>query len=160
MDLFPSADRIVVGIEGAHGNQAQDPGGDSWFGIARNFHPDEPWPPTWGRAQQLRHDEYWTAHHCDVMPWPWALVIYDAAINEPDHGLKAVQDELGIQPVDGVIGPQSLVAILRADPSHIIRVMGRRIVAYSGQPLWTQDGLGWSVRALEIYHAAMVPPPV
>lgn len=157
IDLFPAADRLVVGIEGVHGNQAGDPGGDTYFGIARAFHPNIPWPPTWQEAQDIRRTEYWLAHHCDQMPWLWALGAYDVEINQPSAGIRALQAELGLAQ-DGVIGPASLAAIVRAGPDHFTRWMGRRIEAYSEQSLWKLDALGWSVRALTIHHAALLPP--
>ena len=46
-----------MALEGVHN---VDTGGDTWWGIARNSHPDEPWPPTLERAKQIYFDEYYT----------------------------------------------------------------------------------------------------
>ena len=158
-DFFKPADRLVIGLEGVHGNQAGDPGGDTWYGIARTFHFNEtPWPPSWDRAQEIRRTEYWLAHHCDQMPWCWALGVYDAEVNQPGGGIRSLQAELGVS-IDGVVGlTETLPAILRAGPDRFSSWMARRIVAYSGQPLWDTDGKGWARRALDIHHAALIPP--
>lgn len=155
-DLFPAADVLVVGEEGATSNQAGDKGGATVFGIARNFHPDEPWPPTWARAQEIRRSDYWDKQHCGELPWCWALEIYDAAINQPGS-LKALQQILGLTQ-DGEIGEISVARILKASPYEFRQFVVERGFRYAEQPLWPTDGHGWLGRLLDIHHAALLPP--
>lgn len=156
VDLFAAADAIVAGEEGKHGNQAGDRGGDTVYGIARNFHPDEPWPPTWERAREIRRLEYWERQHCGELPWGWALAVYDAAINQPGS-LKALQQLLGLAQ-DGVIGAISAARIRRASADEFRRFIVERAFRYTQQSLFPVDGHGWLGRVLDIHHAALLPP--
>lgn len=97
-------------IEGAHSNDPADRGGDTWYGISRNAHPDISWPPTLLQAKTIYHEQYWRACRCPDLPPVLAVATFDAAVQ---HGarqaVRLLQQALGIQ-ADGIIGPVTLKA--------------------------------------------------
>jgi hypothetical protein len=58
-------------IEGEHSNDAADKGGDTWYGLARRWNQDMPWPPTRDQAIARYRERYWDACRCDELPVPW-----------------------------------------------------------------------------------------
>jgi lysozyme family protein len=151
-DLFAAADVIVAGAEGAHANDARDPGGDTWFGIARAAHPDIPWPPSWDQAQAIRRAEYFDKHRCGEMPWRWALAIYDGAINQ---GSVIRWAQLALKTVeDGQVGPGTLAAMAKSSDDEFRAFLALRIEHYAGDAGFPVFGHGWVKRVIAIAQAA------
>lgn len=122
-------------IEGVHANDPNDRGGDTWWGISRAAHPNEPWPPTRERCIEIYREEYWNSRALSldkIKSLPLQLVLFDGAVN---HGRKTIArlfqrtlNELGGAQkllVDGWAGPQTqikLLAITAHDPEHELLV--------------------------------------
>lgn len=159
MEAFDRADALVSEIEGYHSTQASDPGGDTYYGVARRWHPKEPWPPTPERAREIRQLEYFNVAGCPGMPWEAAMVVYDMAIQSDPHDAKALaQTIIGVK-VDGFWGPTSekqLRQFVHSRPgAFVVEYQARRIIRYSKNPLWVEDGLGWMRRSVQVTIAAM-----
>ena len=155
IDLFPAADAIVSAMEGFHN---VDQGGDTWYGIARRFHPEEtPWPPTESRAADIRRTQYWDFHHCGQMPWAWALAVYDGAINQGSAPIVLAQRALGVS-ADGSVGPGTLAAMATAGSEQFEIFLAAREIAYAGDGDFSTDGKGWYKRCIHIAMQAAVPP--
>ncbi|WP_010324364.1 glycoside hydrolase family 108 protein [Marinobacterium stanieri] len=111
-DTFIRAVNWLLGpeIEGEHSNDPADKGGDTWYGISRNAHPDMPWPPTRDQAIDRYQERYWDACHCHEMHPVLALLTFDAAVQHgTTQAAKFLQRTLGVTD-DGIIGPQTLLA--------------------------------------------------
>lgn len=67
--------------EGFGGNDPDDPGGETVFGIARTFHPNIPWPPTWEQAKTIYLTDYWIKGDCDSLPFPMDVIHFDSCVN-------------------------------------------------------------------------------
>jgi lysozyme family protein len=70
--------------EGIHSNDKGDPGGDTKFGVARNFHPeitDEEWENFTIEAARKIAKTYWDSCHCDDIPSPLDVIVFDTAYN-------------------------------------------------------------------------------
>jgi len=67
--------------EGFASDDPDDPGGATVFGIARAYHPDIPWPPTWEQAQKIYLVEYWIRGGCDALPFPMDMLHFDSCVN-------------------------------------------------------------------------------
>lgn len=126
---FGVAVEIILKIEGVHN---VDGGGDTWYGIARNFHPNEPWPPTRERAIEIYKHEYWDAAHCDAFAFPVALALFDSAVNQGvQRAVKALQEALHVFP-DGVVGNATIAAANNVGMGEVLaRFMGTRALAYA-----------------------------
>lgn len=67
--------------EGLGDNDPDDPGGLTVYGIARAYHKDIPWPPTWEQAQKIYLVEYWIRGGCDSLPFPLDCIHFDSCVN-------------------------------------------------------------------------------
>lgn len=129
-EAFERAVGIVLGNEGLHNF---DQGGDTWFGIARRFHPDEtPWPPTRERAIEIYREEYWDAHRCGELPFPLDIAVFDACVNQPAGEIIAeFQRAVKVDP-DGVIGDDTIFAARQRDVWETLALFfARRALRYA-----------------------------
>lgn len=129
---FNSAVAFVLAHEGGYTNDPADPGGETIFGISRRAHP-EAWasgPPSIEDARGIYHRVYWEPLSCPELPWPLALVLFDAAVNCGKHGAvqmlqKALNDfESAGRPllaVDGILGPRTKASVLAKQAGIVAR---------------------------------------
>src|SRR3990167_11295145 len=113
-------DIVVVGGEGGYVNHPDDPGGETNLGITKRDWPNEDIPNmTPARAKAIYEPAYWKAAHCDKFPWPLSLYVFDCAVNQGvDAAVKLLQKTAGTVQ-DGVIGQNTLRAILGKDQKEL-----------------------------------------
>ena len=145
---FDKAVEIVLEAEGVFSNQVNDPGGETWYGIARKSHPNIPWPPSKAQAIEIYQTQYWDTNQCDSMPWPWALAIFDGEVNQGSV-IKVAQTVLGLRP-DGVVGPQTLKAIQGATQEQLNFFFAGRALSYIALGTFPSFGKGWLKRLFNI----------
>ena len=76
--FFPN---LAHNIEGFH-DADLGRGGDTVWGIARKFHPEEPWPPSYDRCKEIYFDEYYTPMQCEaIVNERFSFVFFVAAVN-------------------------------------------------------------------------------
>jgi lysozyme family protein len=157
-DDFPRAAALVLPIEGLHSDDPNDPGGDTWYGIARADHPDAPWPPTRDQALAIYRAQYWDANGCGSLPWPVSLAVFDADVNQGDvPGAIVLQQALGVAE-DGRIGPVTLAAAAARDPIDLAaRVFAKRDERYMRSSGFANYGEGWLYRVSYIALQALAP---
>ena len=107
------ANRRKVGYVNHH----EDPGGETKFGIAQKFNPDDNVAElTLSQAEAIYHEKYWTLTNCSRLPANLNILHFDAVVN---HGTKRatkfLQLAVGVTD-DGSFGPLTLAACQRADP--------------------------------------------
>lgn len=130
---FEAAFNWLLGpdIEGEHSNDAADRGGDTWYGISRNAHPDIPWPPSRDDAAEIYRAQYWEACDCDKLPANLAVLVFDSAVQ---HGgtraIKLLQLTLGTT-ADGVFGPKTQAAAQYAPDAVVADFLSRRARLYT-----------------------------
>lgn len=108
---FALACAIVLEEEGVFSDDKQDPGGETWYGLARAAHPNlAPWPPSKDQAIAIYRAEYFDRHRCGEMPTHWAVAIFDAVVNPCGPVIEWAQRSLGIIG-DGTVGPGTLAAM-------------------------------------------------
>lgn len=63
-------------------NDPDDPGGLTKYGISRKAYPDEDIAHlTESRAKELYKRDYWDKVNGDELPYPWDMIMADAAVN-------------------------------------------------------------------------------
>ena len=149
MSRFEEAFKHVVEAEGGYVNDPNDPGGETIYGITKRDHHDmwKDGPPSLEAAQHRYKVAYWDLAHCDALPWPLALFVFDAAVNQGvDAANRLLQKAAGtIQ--DGIIGKNSLVAIARADQRDLCGLfLADRALRYTGTRNFDRFGRGWLKR--------------
>lgn len=139
--VFDEAANLVSIAEGGWCNVKGDKGGETIFGVARNYHPEwsgwstvDEFAEQYGRgtaefkdrvnnhlelkekARNLFRAKFWMPINCDKMPREIAIITFDMAVNSGiGNAAKTLQKtvtSLGTKlSVDGVVGPLTLGGI-------------------------------------------------
>lgn len=156
-DLFPSAAAVILESEGVFSDLRNDPGGSTYFGIARASHPDIPWPPTKDQALAIYRSQYWDPHRCGEMPWAWALAVFDGVVNQDLGVLRLAQLALRITE-DGAIGSATIHAMGAAPADDFGAFLSLRADAYYKSHGYPAFGHGWFARLIRVAQAGEHPP--
>lgn len=148
---FEIAFRIVVGEEGGLSDDPRDPGGLTKYGISKRAYPDEDIANlTLDRARELYRRDYWNRVRGDDLPFRWALLVFDAAVNQGvDPAIRMMQDALGVL-VDGRIGPRTIAAAQVGDDRRPARFLALRVFRYQRTKNFDRFGYGWITRCFVI----------
>jgi lysozyme family protein len=134
-----------------------DPGGVTKWGIDKENHPDiDVVNLTLADAIKIYHDGIhgphgfqggeWAKIHGDALPEPWAIAMFDIAINPGLICIHWAQEIIGAH-ADGVIGPVTIAAITGAKPVHLRALLYKRDVYYQSRGRWADKFQeGWSDR--------------
>jgi len=133
---------FVLECEGGFTDDPADPGGLTKYGVTQAVY-DE-----WRDKQSLPHQTvrlieakeaqslyktlYWDKAKCGVLPQPLDLLHFDSAVNlGVGTANKLLQTALGMVAIDGVLGPQTAMALERANPLvTFARYANTRILRY------------------------------
>lgn len=137
-------------------NDPGDAGGETRYGISKRAYPEEDIALlTEQRAREIYKRDYWQRLRAgEIESQAVAGKLFDTAVNMgPRACAKLVQQCLEIEPVDGVIGPQTLAVINAADPEQVLlRFTLAQVVRYvhivKRRPGTRKFMLGWLNRAL------------
>lgn len=150
---FDKAFEHVVGLEGGYVNDPRDPGGETIYGITRRDHPIawEQGPPSIEQAKAIYQSHYWLPVKADELPWPLAMFVFDAAVNQgPGTAIKLLQKALGTVQ-DGILGPNTMRAIRGANQKELCGLfLSHRALRYTGTRNFDVYGLGWLKRLFVI----------
>ena len=118
--------------EGGDVWHAQDPGGETNFGVTRAVYEQYVGRQVMnGEMEGLTHDDvypiykenYWDAVRADDLPSGVDWSTFDWAVNSgKSRASKALQRIVGVE-ADGGIGPMTLQAVAEVDPEEIIKQM-------------------------------------
>ena len=145
---FDSAFERLLGHEGGYVNKRADPGGETKYGISRRSYPGEDIAGmTLERAKVIYLRDYWGPAGCDALPDGAKLQVFDAAVNSGvTQAIRLVQRACGTT-VDGVLGPQTLMAINSMPTARFVaRFNGARLAFMAELPTWPSFGRGWARR--------------
>ena len=159
MTSFESAIEFVLAQEGGLSTDPDDPGGLTKFGISQRSYPDlDIRKLTKTAATGILYKDYWLAAECDKMPFPIAIMVFDAAVNQgKPTAVGMLQKALKVT-VDGVVGPQTLRAVRSANIQGLVcALVAKRAMKYAQSPQLTLYGPGWFQR-LAVCHAESMTP--
>lgn len=129
---FDRAVAIVLEREGVLSDDKNDPGGITKYGISKRAYPAlDIASLTKDQAIAIYRKDYWDAAHCNTLPFPMALAVFDAAVNQ---GVGAA---LGMRGRAG---------------DDLVELMAQRGLRYARNDKWPLYGHGW-LRRLFIIHA-------
>lgn len=148
---FERAFKVIVGQEGGYVNDPNDLGGETNYGISKAAFPDiDIKNLTLADAETIYIDHYWNACKCDEMPWPLALYVFDAAVNQGVRpAIQMMQQALGITS-DGIIGNGTLDAAKNATDEHCAKFMALRAQRYVATTGYQLYGVGWLTRLFKV----------
>jgi lysozyme family protein len=122
------------------------------YGISAMAYPDEDIRGlTPARARELYHRDYWQRVRGDELPPAVAVVVFDAAVNSGVGRAIIWLQECVRTTADGRLGPVTLAAVTRAEPTALaVEYTRRRVLFLTRIPTFNRFGTGWTQRALEV----------
>lgn len=155
MSRYDEAIEIVLDAEGGYSDDAHDPGGKTRYGIteavarANGYQgPMREFPLE--HAKTIYREDYWDACRCDDLPWPLAMYVFDAAVNQGrataitmlQHALDTTQD--------GLIGANTMRLARASTHWHAARFLALRAQRYTQTRNYERFGQGWFTRLFTI----------
>lgn len=139
--------------------EAED--GVSRWGISQASHPELSADDIRNMTQQqaaaiIGGAQYWGACHAAELPDWMQLAMLDSCVNQgATASMVCLQRALRVS-VDGKFGPQTKAALYAASQNEVLARFGmERVMSYSQDKTWPQDGEGWTERA---FLAAVCSP--
>lgn len=159
MNPFDKALDFVLSQEGGYSNDVRDSGGETNFGISKKAYPDEDIKNmTRERAGELYRRDYYDKCNCGSLPFPVALMLFDAAVNQgPARAARMLQEAVKVH-VDGVIGQETVEAVNRLGIKETLAAFaGKRAFQYGLHPQFVAYGFGWLRRLAACLLTSMEP---
>lgn len=157
-DVFNLALDFVLAQEGGYTNDAEDPGGETNFGICKRAYPNiDIKSLTLDTAKAIYRRDYWDAAKCGDLPPAVAVMHFDCAVNQGvGAAAKFLQFAAGVK-ADGAIGPKTIAAVSAGDETQIVlEYAARRMSHYGRLPHFETFGLGWSRRLMKVLRLSLV----
>lgn len=156
-DDWDKAIDFVLRMEGGSEaeNDPNDPGGLTKFGISKKAYPGEDIAAlTLERARELYRRDYWQACRCDELPSPFAVAVFDTAVNQGvGRAKRLLQIALGVT-VDGVIGDKTLAAAHKAGRRQVKKFLAERLASYARLMAEHQNllvfAVNWNFRVISL----------
>lgn len=153
---------VLFHHEGGYVDDFRDPGGETNFGISKRAYPKENIRAmTKERAQTIYKRDYWDKIKGDQLPSGVDVVVFDAAVNSGvSRASKWLQEIVGVKQ-DGIIGPETIKAVVARDRLVLIDRYSDRRLAFmrsakgkDGKSLWPTFGKGWERRVVAVENHA------
>ena len=148
MSTFDALIDRVLSHEGGYVNDPRDPGGETKFGIAKRSYPNVDIKGlTREDAVAIYRRDFWTRVQGDELPPAVAFQVFDAAVNHgTGNAVRWLQRAAGVAD-DGIIGPQTVAAVKRADPTDLVLAFNaERLEFYAKLTTFDAFGRGWTRR--------------
>lgn len=148
---FEQAFDLLIGHEGGYVNHANDPGGETKFGISKRSYPNiDIAALTLAEAKAIYRRDFWDRAKMDDLPPRARFDIFDAAVN---HGIgtaiRLAQRAVGVAD-DGWVGPHTIGTIRGIHEAvFIARFNAERIRFWTSLSTWPSFGRGWARRAAD-----------
>lgn len=126
---FDNAVELILKHEGGYVNNPKDPGGETKYGISARAYPDlDIAKLSESDAKVIYREDYWDKIKGDDLPYPLALVTFDAAVNSGrNRASKWLQYAVYAEPIDGIIGSKTVAASQLAYKENPVGSVGRCI---------------------------------
>ena len=157
---FETAFQKLLGHEGRYSNNPDDPGGATMWGITERVarlagYKGDMRDMTLQIAKAIARIEYWDRVRADDMPAALRYPLFDAAYNSGvRQSVIWLQRALGVTP-DGVIGQQTLKAVLASNPIELRqRMLSQRLRFMTDLKNWPTFSRGWARRIADLMEQA------
>jgi lysozyme family protein len=157
--------QFVLDYEGGYSNDSSDPGGETNFGISKRAYPAlDILNLTLDEAKAIYRRDYWQPCHCDDLPKPLAIAVFDTAVNQGvGRAIRLLQKAMGVKD-DGDIGPVTLEAMQKATIYTAKRFLAHRLIAYhqtmKDNPKLEVYALNWFFRVVKLSELIFKDPLV
>ena len=157
LTTFDEIIEITLHHEGGYVHDPNDLGGETNFGIAKRFYPDEDIKNlTKDKAKDIYKRDYWDKNKVDEMPEQLKHIYFDMCVNQGrGRAVKILQKAANAKgaglKVDGGLGPKTIAAVSNVGTD---RVRAYRVKYYADlvtrKPDLEKFYFGWFRRALEV----------
>lgn len=154
---FDTAFEKLLGHEGGYVNHPSDPGGETNWGITVAVAREHGYTGSMQAmpvdvAKAIYRKAYWG--RCDELPEAVRYPFFDASVNSGTvQATKWLQRAIGV-PADGVIGPQTLLAVKMQNGDVVRRKMlAQRLRFMTDLKNWPYFGKGWAKRIADLLEA-------
>ena len=164
--MFETIYAFTLEHEGVYSNDPDDPGGETYKGISKKYHPDwEGWARIWylkdkgldwesddilqGLVKEFYYQRYWKEMNAGAIVKVVSMAMFDTAVNcGRKRTIMWVQEAIGSMgyniKIDGILGPITKGAINVCNPYRIIaRLMTRRLRNYTKSKSNKKYLAGW-----------------
>lgn len=145
---FDTAFDRLMGHEGGYVNRADDPGGETNWGISKRSYPNEDIKNlTREQAKVIYLRDFWTRGQMDQMDPAIAFQVFDCAVHSGiDTAIRLLQRAAGVAD-DGHLGPISLAAIKNRGVNDMLMLfIAERMDFQTRLSNWPAAGKGWTRR--------------
>jgi lysozyme family protein len=150
MNFDQAFDRLISN-EGGYVNHADDPGGETKFGISKRSYPRiDIKNLTRDEAKQIYRTDFWLRGQMDQYDGAIAFQVFDAAVNHGiETALRLLQRAAGVAD-DGHIGPVTVATIKSKSVTDMLMLfIAERIRFWTKLSTWPTFGKGWANRAAD-----------
>jgi len=133
---FQQALKFILDPEGGYSNHSADRGGETKYGIAKKFYPNEDIPNlTPERAGEIYKQDYWDKIKGDYLPSGVDYIVFDSAVNHGvgnagkflQRAINRINDQIK---VDGIIGVQTITKATHLGTTLIPEIIRERDIFY------------------------------
>lgn len=157
--------RRLLADEGGYSNDAGDPGGPTKYGITIEDYRKYIDPKgtakdvknmTVAQAKRIYKAHYADPLHFDDLPSGVDYAVFDYGVNSGIYRAAKVLQQLVGAKADGIIGPQTLAAVAKKDPSELVKqICDERLAFLKRLKTWKLFGKGWGRRVRGVRTAAL-----
>lgn len=145
---FDTVINRVLGNEGGYVNRADDPGGETNWGISKRSYPDvDVKNLTREQAIEIYRADFWAKVDGAELPEALMFQAIDFAVNSGcETAVRYLQLAAGVAD-DGHVGPATLAAMKAMPPAVLlITYLALRLKFMAKLKNWSSDGKGWANR--------------
>lgn len=149
---FEQAFDALIQHEGGYANLANDPGGETRYGITKavareNGYTGDMRQLPLETAKQIAKVKYWDKVQAEVWPPALRFDLFDCTYHSgPTQAIKLMQRALNVAD-DGKIGPKTLLAAKMADGVRAVaRFNAYRLIFLTDLKNWKDFSKGWARR--------------
>jgi lysozyme family protein len=139
----------LMGIEGGYSNRADDPGGETNWGISKRSYPNVDIKAlTRDAAKAIYLRDFWTRGRMEQYDAAIAFQTFDIAVNSGiETAVRMLQRAAGVAD-DGHVGPITLSAIkAKSRTDMLMLIVAERLEFWRKLSNWPAAGKGWAGRA-------------
>lgn len=151
---FETAIERVLGQEGGYVNRADDPGGETNWGVSKRSYPElDIKNLSRAAAIEIYRRDFWDANRLDEFPAAVQFNMLDMAVNSGmGNATRTLQKALGVAD-DGHIGPITLDAARHSNPHDLAsRFIAQRLRFMAKLKAWEGSGRGWANRIADMLY--------
>jgi len=132
---FDIAFEKLIGLEGGYNNDADDPGGETKYGISKRSYPHVNIATlTKDQAKEIYRKDWWTDKYDQIDPGvAWRLFLFSVNMGE-NRAVKLLQEALNEMgnalEVDGEWGIKTTAALRKAEPGILVDKLRLQAIGY------------------------------